>query len=328
MGMVRDMASLGIPPSNPKPKFFEPTGDKSASASGPHTPKPVFKSGSTTPDLTKKTTHKELSNEIFSKLNTIVKKNLERDDIDLEDPENDLPASRFSDSPRTGYSSQDISDIETYFSNVTPITKPESPEKPTGIPLDRSLCFGEDHTNPQLRDFLTATMPELAKNDFKILFVEHLERDSIAWREIANLKNSEKVDHETLEKKLDSYLRPIVGQFGATSYVNLIMEAWRHGLEVVPLETLRTRRIEAIKDEEFRIAAVNFEAVKTIQETLPPKGKAILLVGINHVNSFGGSDGPFPPIPGISELLGWRDVVARSDAGKMPDGESGFTYLI
>ena len=163
------------------------------------------------------------------------------------------------------------------------------------------LVVGENHFSVASKKFLIDNMGELAKNDVKTLYLEHVQTD-LHQIDLDNYAKSGVISH-----KLNGFLRKLYKREGldsdpAYTFLTLVTAARPHGIKVVAIDCASTYHIADLGKQDYhlrRSETFSFYGSQVINAHQAQSGahKWVALVGYTHVNTFEG-------IPGLAELNG------------------------
>ena len=195
-------------------------------------------------------------------------------------------------------------------------------EKGPGIAPKKSdlyqhnLTVAESHADVRPKRFLVENMPAFRKAGFSTLFMEHLMTDQHSA--LLDEYYADKSPAPEMPAKLAEYLDALShGQAGFGGKVHpkfnyrAVVEAARtHGVRVVPIDTTLSYKARDFAKGPPRRKAMNYVGAKIIsayQNHMMGKGeKWVAFMGDGHARTNDAA-------PGVSELLGARDVAIHDD---------------
>lgn len=203
-----------------------------------------------------------------------------------------------------------MADVNAFYADLH---LPERPPLPT-IAADASpktafrqfykdaqgLVIGESHSSVASKQFLIDNMGQLAKQNVRTLYMEHL------------LTDLHQVDLDTfartgkMPQTLKAYLNEMdwghfTDESGRYTFLNLIQTANRHRIRIRAIDCMASYRTAGLPDPEdnVRLKMMNYFANTVIRadQAVAGGGRWIALVGNAHVNTMNGA-------AGVAELEG------------------------
>ena len=177
------------------------------------------------------------------------------------------------------------------------------------------LVVGENHYSVASKKFLIDNMAELAKNDVKTFYLEHLQTDFHQVDLDINARSG------IISHKLNKFLKQLYKREGldshpAYTFLTLVTAARSHGIRVIALDCASSYNIIGKRDYHLkRCKALSFYGSETIRAHQAEHGahKWVALVGSTHVNTFEG-------IPGLAELNGGIGMKVMDTLPGQPTG--------
>ena len=203
------------------------------------------------------------------------------------------------------------SDARTFFKANPGKPRPARPELPGNTSAKdlferlyentRGIVLGETHAQQSGKQVLITQMSELAKNDVKVLFLEHLHTD-LHQAHLDALFETGK-----MPVVLDDFLRNQdaghrLNPASRYTYSQLVREAQHHGIRIKALDCTASYNIKGLPNEGpnvDRYQVFSYFAAQMINQYQGqnPTHKWIALTGNSHTNTFQG-------VPGLAELEG------------------------
>lgn len=183
------------------------------------------------------------------------------------------------------------------------------------------IVIGEAHSHTSSKKIIFDNMAFLAKNDVKVLYMEHLQTDLHQPYLDAFFKTGQM--HPDLAEFLR--LQDLGHQVSTSSrytFTYLVQEGQRHGIHIKALDCVATYNIKGLWNSEsksVRHEMMNYAAAQIIRQHTPQTSnqKWIALTGNSHANTFKG-------VAGLAELEGAvglrvQDVAPGTGQGIRPD---------
>lgn len=183
------------------------------------------------------------------------------------------------------------------------------------------VVIGEAHSHTSSKKIIIDNMAFLAKNDVKVLYMEHLQTD-LHQPYLDSFFKTGKMHPELAQFLKSQDLGHQVSKYSRDTFTRLVQESQRHGIRVKALDCLATYNTKGLSNPEaksIRHEMLNYAASQIIRKdaSQTESHKWIALTGNTHANTYKG-------VPGLAELEGAvglrvQDVAPGTSQGIRPD---------
>ena len=222
-------------------------------------------------------------------------------------------------------------DSLAFFKTFTPAPRSALPDIPAQASQQdifktlyehyKGVVIGEAHFHTSSKKIIIDNMAFLAKNDVKVLYMEHLQTD-LHQSYLDSFFNTGKMHPELAQFLNAQDLGHQVSKYSRYTFTSLVQESQRHGIRVKALDCVATynpKGLSSIEAKSPRHEMLSFGASQIIRKHTPQASgqKWIALTGNSHANAFKG-------VPGLAEIegaVGFRvqDVPPGTGQGIRPD---------
>ena len=222
-------------------------------------------------------------------------------------------------------------DALAFFKTFTPAPRSALPDIPAQASQQNILktlyeqypgvVIGEAHFHTSSKKIIIDNMAFLAKNDVKVLYMEHLQTD-LHQSYLDSFFETGEMHPELAQFLKAQDLGHQVSKYSRYTFTRLVQESQRHGIRVKALDCIATYNIKGLSSSETkspRHEMLSYGASQIIRKHTPQASgqKWIALTGNSHANTYKG-------VPGLAEIEGAvglrvQDVTPGTSQGIRPD---------